>query len=112
MDIERLSLGPSVRLNRYRLMATATLNAVGHFVAEDCTFNLGDLSVLRTGRDDVVLITVDFLSPGGERSFSGSCVANTDDMLYSVVCATLDAVNRTFEGLRTKEPLEYEIEPG
>jgi len=32
-------------------------------------------------------------------------------VLYSVVCATLDSVNRIFEGLRTKEPLEYEIEP-
>ena len=53
-----------------------------------------------------------FLSTSEERMVSGSCIAKEDDVLYSVVCATLDAVNRIFEGLKTKEPLEYEIEPG
>jgi hypothetical protein len=105
------AVGPSTRLNKYRLMATATLNAVAHFVAEDCSFNLGDVSVVGLGRDDVVLVTVDFLSISEERTVSGSCIAREDDVLYSVVCATLDSVNRIFEGLRTKEPLEYEIEP-
>jgi hypothetical protein len=106
------AVGPNVRLNRYRLTAAATLNAVGHFIADEFSFNLGDLSVVRMGRDDVVLVTVDFLSSREERSVSGSCVAKPDDVLYSVVCATLDAMNRTFEGLKTKEPMEYEIEPG
>jgi hypothetical protein len=106
------AIGPNVRLNRYRLTAAATLNAVQHFLADDCSFNLGDLSIVRMGRDEVVLVTVDFLSSREERQVSGSCVARTDDVLYSVVCATLDAMNRTFEGLKTKEPVEYEIEPG
>jgi hypothetical protein len=106
------AVGPNVRLNRYRLTAAATLNAVGHFLAEDCSFNLADLSVVKMGRDDVVLVSVDFLSPREERGLSGSCVAGTDDILYAVVCAVLDAGNRTFEGLKTKEPMEYEIEPG
>lgn len=105
------AVGPSSRLNKYRLMAAATLNAVQHFVAEDCSFNLGDVSMVKLGRDDVVLVTVDFLSASDERIVSGSCIAKEDDALYSVVCAALDAVNRIFEGLRTKEPLEYEIEP-
>lgn len=105
------AVGPSSRFNKYRLMAAATLNAVHHFVADDCSFNLGDVSVVGVGRDDVILVTVDFLSASEERTVSGSCVAKEDDALYSVVCATLDAVNRIFEGLRTKEPLEYEIEP-
>lgn len=105
------AVGPSTRLNKYRLMAAATVNAVQHFVAENCSFNIGDVSLIRSGRDDVVLVTVDFLSASDERSVSGSCIAREDDVLYSVVCATLDAVNRIFEGLRTKEPLEYEIEP-
>ncbi len=105
------AVGPSTRLNKYRLMATAALNAVHHLIAEECSFSLGDVSVVGVGRDDVIVVTADFLSPSGERIVSGSCVAKEDDALYSVVCATLDAVNRTFEGLRTKEPLEYEIEP-
>lgn len=104
------AVGPSARLNKYRLMATAALNAVRHLIAEECSFSLGDVSMVGMGRDDVVVVTVDFLSPSEERIVSGSCVAKEDDTLYSVVCATLDAVNRIFEGLRTKEPLEYEIE--
>jgi hypothetical protein len=106
------AVGPSVRLNKYRLAAAATLHAVQHFIADECSFNLGDLSIVRMGTDEVVVVTVDFLSSRGERSVSGSCVAKTDDILYSVVCATLDAINRTFEALKTKEPMEYEIEPG
>jgi hypothetical protein len=105
------AVGPSTRLNKYRLMANATLNAVSHFVAEDCSFNLGDVSVVGIGRENVVLVTVDFLSTSEERVVCGSCIAKEDDVLYSVVCASLNAVNRIFEGLRTKEPLEYEIEP-
>lgn len=105
------AVGPSTRLNKYRLMATATLNGVSHFIADTCSFNLGDVSVVGFGRDEVVVVTVDFLTNAGEKVVSGSCVAKEDDVLYSVVCATLDAVNRIFEGLRTKEPLEYEIEP-
>jgi hypothetical protein len=105
------AVGPSARLNKYRLMATAALNAVHQLIAEECSFSLGDVSVVGMGRDDVIVVTVDFLSPSEERIVSGSCVAREDDVLYSVVCAALDAVNRIFEGLRTKEPLEYEIEP-
>jgi hypothetical protein len=105
------AVGPSTRLNKYRLMATAALNAVGHFIAEDCSFNLGDVSVVGLGRDEVVLVTVDYLSTSEEKAVCGSCIAREDDVLYSIVCATLDAVNRIFEGLRTKDPVEYEIEP-
>jgi hypothetical protein len=92
-------------------VANATLDALAHFVADDCSFSLEDVGVVGLGRDRVVLVTVDFLSISEERTVSGSCIAAEDDLLYSVVCATLNAVNRIFEGLRTKEPLEYEIEP-
>ncbi len=105
------AVGPSSRLNKHRLVANATLDALAHFVADDCSFSLEDVGVVGLGRDRVVLVTVDFLSISEERTVSGSCIAAEDDLLYSVVCATLDAVNRIFEGLRTKEPLEYEIKP-
>ncbi len=105
------AVGPSSRLNKYRLVSTATLNAIQHFLAEDCSFSLGEVSPVGLGRDEVISVTVDFLSMAGEKTICGSCVAKEDDIYYSIVCATLDAVNRLFEGLKTKEPLEYEIEP-
>jgi len=93
-----------------RLIASATLQSISHFVAEECSLSLGDVEVMRLGPDQVVVATVKFLLGRTDRTLVGSSVVS-QNLHQSVVYAVLDAVNRVFGSLRLKEPVEYELRP-
>jgi len=93
-----------------RLIATATLQSIRHFVAEECSLSLGDVEVIRLGPDQVVVATIKFLVGRTDRTLVGSSVVS-QNLHQSVVYAVLDAVNRIFGNLRLKEPVEYELRP-
>ncbi len=93
-----------------RLIATATLQCIQQLIAEECSFSLGDVEVIRLGPDEVVVANIKFLWGRTDRTLVGSTVVS-QNLHQSVVYAVLDAVNRVFGNLRLKEPVEYEIRP-
>ena len=93
-----------------RLIASATLQSIRQFVAEECSLSLGDVEVIRLGPDQVVVATVKFLVGRTDRTLVGSSVVS-QNLHQSVVYAVLDGVNRVFGNLRLKEPVEYELRP-
>ncbi len=93
-----------------RLVATATLQCIRQFVAEDCCFSLSDVEVMRLGPDEVVVATVKFLWGRTDRTLVGSTLVS-QNLHQSIVYAVLDAVNRVFGNLRLKELVEYELRP-
>jgi len=93
-----------------RLIANATLQCIRQFIAEECSFSLGDVEVIRLGPDEVVVANVKFLWGRTDRTLVGSTVVS-QNLHQSIVYAVLDAVNRVFGNLRLKEPVEYELRP-
>ncbi|MCX5800653.1 MAG: hypothetical protein NTX17_04630 [Candidatus Eisenbacteria bacterium] len=93
-----------------RLIASATLQSMGQFVAEECSLSLSDVEVIHLGPDQVVVATVKFLLGRTDTTLVGSSVVS-QNLHQSVVYAVLDAVNRVFGNLRLKEPVEYEVRP-
>ena len=93
-----------------KLIASATLQSIRHFIAEECSLFLGDVEVIRLGPDQVVIATVKFLLARTDRTLVGSSVVS-QNLHQSVVYAVLDAVNRVLGNLRLKEPVEYELRP-
>ena len=102
--------GASARDNAYRLLSSATLNALVPYLGEDVTLAPHEVELLRLGRQEVVVVTVKLLGQRSEKTLVGSCTVE-QDVAQSVVYATLAAVNRVLGGLRSREPVEYELRP-
>ena len=111
---EREAMGESVGTNSKRhvprLVAEATLEAVGKFLDDTYNLSLSDLEVLRFSGEEVVLVGIKFFKDRAEKPLTGSCVA-THDLQQSIVYATLDALNRILGRLQYKEPVEFELRP-
>jgi len=102
--------GASARDNAARLLSNATLNALVPYLGDDVTLAPHEVEFVRLGRQEVVLVTVKLLGQRSEKTLVGSCTVE-QDMAQSVVYATLAAVNRVLGGLRSREPVEYELRP-
>ena len=102
--------GASARDNAARLLSGATLNALVPYLGDDVTLAPHEVEFVRLGRQEVVLLTVKLLGQRSEKTLVGSCTVE-QDMAQSVVYATLSAVNRVLGGLRSREPVEYELRP-
>ena len=102
--------GASARDNAYRLLSSATLNALVPYLGEDVTLAPHEVEFVRLGRQEVVVVTVKLLGQRSEKTLVGSCTVE-QDVAQSVVYATLAAVNRVLGGLRSREPVEYELRP-
>jgi hypothetical protein len=102
--------GASARDNAYRLLSSATLNALLPYLGEDVTLAPHEVEFVRLGRQEVVVVTVKLLGQRSEKTLVGSCTVE-QDVAQSVVYATLAAVNRVLGGLRSREPVEYELRP-
>ena len=102
--------GASARDNAARLLSAATLNALVPYLGDDVTLAPHEVEFVRLGRQEVVLVTVKLLGQRSEKTLVGSCTVE-QDMAQSVVYATLAAVNRVLGGLRSREPVEYELRP-
>jgi hypothetical protein len=102
--------GASARDNAYRLLSSATLNALLPYLGEEVTLAPHEVEIVRLGRQEIVVVTVKLLAQRAERTLVGSCTVE-QDVAQSVVYATLAAVNRVLGGLRSREPEEYELRP-
>jgi hypothetical protein len=102
--------GASARDNANRLLSGATLAALAPFLGPDVTLAPHDVEFVRLGRQEVVVVSVKLLAQRSEKTLVGACTVE-QDMAQSVVYATLAAVNRVLAGLRTVEPVEYELRP-
>jgi len=102
--------GASARDNAYRLLSSATLNALLPYLGEDVTLAPHEVEIVRLGRQEIVVVTVKLLAQRSEKTLVGACTVE-QDVAQSVVYATLAAVNRVLGGLRSREPVEYELRP-
>jgi hypothetical protein len=102
--------GWSSRDGSQRLVAAATLAAVQEFMTDDVGLALGDLEIVRMGRQEVVVVGLTLLAHRQEKLLVGSCAVEQDAQ-QAVALATLAALNRVVGGLRTKEPTEYVLRP-
>jgi len=92
--------GPASTTGRRRLVAQATLAAVGKYVKGDFEFALEDVAIIALGRERVAVSCVILVTPLGEQPLAGSAFARQGDN-ESIVRATLDAINRRLNFLTT-----------
>ncbi|MEW6172382.1 MAG: hypothetical protein AB1510_04855 [Bacillota bacterium] len=91
--VNGIAVGPSSTRNRQRLIAQATLIALGNWIQGGHTFILEDLTVASLAGKRVALVAVSLLSPMGEEFLTGSAVVDEEEA-DAIIRATLDAVNR------------------
>jgi hypothetical protein len=102
--------GSSSRGDTRRVVAQATLDAVGKLSAEDPGFTLGEIAETSFGSRRILLVSVNQTAGREERVYLGCCEVGYDSS-RSVIYAVLDAVNRVLGTLPPREPVEYEIGP-
>ena len=93
-----------------RLVAEATISAVGKFLDTSHELSLADVQVTPFSNEEVVLVGVRFFEERHEMTLTGSCVVS-HDLQQSIVYATLDALNRILGRLPYREPIEFELRP-
>lgn len=102
--------GPATQDDSLRLIAQATLQAVGRFVGDSTRFTLAELVTVPLGGVPVVLVGVHY-QKGRERLLLSGSAAAGRDLQTSVVFATLAALNRRLGRLSLREAVEYELRP-
>jgi hypothetical protein len=93
--------GPASQTGRVRQVASATLDAVGQYLADSTALALEDVTICQLGRERAAVACVSLVTQYGEQSFTGSALVRQSDS-DSIVRATLDAINRRM-GLLTTE---------
>lgn len=91
--VSGVAVGPASSRNRQRLIAQATLAAIGNWTQSGYTFILEDLMVASLAGKRVALVGVSLLSPLGEEFLTGSAVVDEEEP-DAIIRATLDAINR------------------
>jgi hypothetical protein len=102
--------GWSTREGANRLIAAATVAAIHEYLSEEVALGVEDLSVVRVGRQEVVVAALALISHRQQKTLVGCCTVE-QDVQQSVVLATLAALNRVLGGLKTREPIEYVLRP-
>lgn len=94
------SMGPNSQTERRRLVAMATLDALGRYANSVMGLALEDVQIVKLGGEKVAVSCVTLVTPLGEQAFSGSALVRQNEK-DSVVRATLDAINRRMGFLTT-----------
>ncbi|HMB70070.1 MAG TPA: hypothetical protein VKU85_12195 [bacterium] len=102
--------GPNTRFHIRRLVAQATLDAVGNLVEGEPDLSLGDLEEKELGGRRVFLVCVNRTEGRNESRLIG-CAEIGYDLTQSVINAVLDATNRIVSSLPPRQPVEYDIGP-
>lgn len=97
---EGIAQGPASTTGRRRLVAQATLEAVGQYLKGDFGFALEDVALIALGRERVAVSCIILVTPLGEQPLAGSAFARQGEN-ESIVRATLDAINRRMNFLTT-----------
>lgn len=106
--------GAAVSESLPRLVARATLDALGQMLGAGQTLELLALERKRLGKRRIILSHLVLLRGRVETHLSGSVLV-TSDPLEATVFAVLDALNRILPGLDTGDMVEYQVsgfEPG
>jgi len=98
----------NVNLSPLRVVAEATLRAVGQLFDESTRFCLDDVQEVVVGKDSAVVVKVDLMRSRDVKSLVG-CSLFSGNINQTVVFATLDAVNRVLGKLVSRKSLEYRI---
>jgi len=108
-----MASGPSLRQSLGRLVARATLEAVGRRLADGQAVDLVALERTRLGDRRVMICHLVVTQGRDERHLTGSALVARDP-LEATVFSVLDALNRILPGLRTVEAgddwIEYEVD--
>lgn len=96
-----IASGPASQTGRARLVAIATLDAIGQYSSATLAFALEDVAIVQLGREKVAVSCISLVSGFGEQSLSGSALVRQNDN-DSIVRATLDAINRRMGFLTTE----------
>jgi hypothetical protein len=99
---------PNINLSPLRVVAEATLKAIGQLYDETTRFCLADVQEITMGKDNAVVVTVDVMRSRDVKSLVG-CSLFSGNINQTVVFATLDAVNRVLGKLTSRKSLEYRI---
>jgi len=102
--------GVGTRDGAHRLVAEATVAALQEYVEDELALSVDDAALVKTSRQDVMVVSLALLSHRQSKSLVGCCTVE-QDAPQAVVLATLMALNRVVGGLRTKEPTEYVLRP-
>jgi hypothetical protein len=97
-----LSLSPA------RVVAEATLKAVGELLQESNRLCLADVQEVQLGEEIAIVVKVDLLRNRDVKSLAG-CALFSGNINQTVVYATLDAVNRIVGKLGIQKSIEYRI---
>lgn len=104
------AVGADSKESVMRLVAVATLEAVGQFFEDECVLAVEAIEQCSVGGRPVIVASVCHLASRQEKTLVGACPAN-GDVPRAAALATLDAVNRFLRRLKRKEPVEYVIGP-
>ncbi len=86
--------GSIAAATRHRLVATATLDALRQLEPVAECLDVESAQVVRVGTNEIAVVTVVFVLPGGEQLVSGSALVRDHDEKDAVARAVLDATNR------------------
>jgi hypothetical protein len=90
--------GPRADKNLLRLVATATLDAVGKLFTNHGAWYVEDVIPSPNGHTSYVTVFLDRIQPRGSQKFIGTAFIK-DDTQKAVGLATLNAINRFLETL-------------
>lgn len=91
-----------------RLVAEATLKAVGELLDGGVRLCLSDVVEIKVGGEEAIVVKVDLLRNRESKSLAG-CSLYSGNTNQTTVFATLDAVNRVLGVLRSRDAVEYRI---
>jgi hypothetical protein len=101
--------GPAVRNSQEKLVARATLQAVGRLFGDNIALELAEIERVRLGQRIAILTHLILLRGRAETHLVGSALLGTDG-LESTVFSVLDALNRVLPMLTGEDLVEYEVD--
>ena len=86
--------GSIASATRYRLVASATLDALRQIEPAAECLDVESAQIVRVGSNDVAVVAIVFVTPPGEQIVSGSAVVRESQPDDAIARAVLDATNR------------------
>lgn len=96
IEYEGVEDGPTSKMGRIRLVASATLRAIEKIISDVYGFALEDITAINLGRDMAVVTSIAVLSSNNDEMLAGCALVRGDER-EAIVRAVLDAVNRRLE---------------
>ena len=98
----------NLKVNHLRIVAEATLKAVGELLDDKIRLCLSEVVEITVGDDTAVVVRVDLLRNRESKGLAG-CALFAGNANQTAVFATLDAVNRVLGVLKSRSSVEYKI---